>query len=154
MIRRFMVVAAVVALGMPGFARDTSANLPPTAEILVMEAKKVELEAQDISKELRSRQFDLDKVKGMMSNLTAHIESVNRMVAELEPMQTSMSEQQKAKFEQVKSKAQLLTIFAANKQDMLSGDRPEKNRSLLRAKADGIAKRAELLQQSAMALRR
>ena len=154
MFRHVMVATAALALGIPGVARDAAADLPPKAEALIVEAKKVQLEAQDISKELRVKQFDLNKVKEMMTNLTGHVEAVNKMVVELQPMEPSMTEDQKAKFNLVKTKAELLTIFAANKKDMLLGDRPEKNRSLLRAKADGIAKRSELLQQSAMALRR
>lgn len=154
MIRQLMFAAAAAALGTSGAARDAAANLPPTAEVLAIEAKKVQVEAQDISRELRARQFDLDKVKGMTGNLTAHVESVNRIVAELESMQSAMTGQQRTTFEQVKVKAQLLTIFATNKQDVVLGNQPEKNRSLLRAKAEGIARRAQLLQQSATALRR
>lgn len=154
MFRHVMVATAALALGIPGVARDTAADLPTKAEALIVEAKKVQLEAQDISRQLRVKQFDLNKLTEMMTNLTGQVETVNKMVLELQPMEPSMNEHQKAKFTLVKTKAELLTIFANNKTDMLLGDRPEKNRSLLRAKADGIAKRSELLQQSAMALRR
>ena len=153
MFRHLLIMTAAVTLVAPGVARDT-ADLGSKAEALVAEAKKVQLEAQDISKELRVKQFDLNKVQEMMSTLTAHVESVNRMVTELEPMEPSMTEQQKTNFNLVKSKAELLTVFATNKQNVLSGDRPHKNRPLLRAKADGIAQRSEMLQKSAMALRR
>ncbi|HBY63551.1 MAG TPA: hypothetical protein DEH78_27315 [Solibacterales bacterium] len=148
-----IVATAALSLGILGPAGGTAGDLPQKAELLISEAKKVQLEAQDISKELRVRQFDLNKVKEMMTSLTAHVEAVNKMVAELQPMEQSMTGQQQAKFNLIKTKAELLTIFATNKQGMLLGDQPEKSRSVLRAKAEGIAKRSEMLQKSAMALR-
>ncbi|MBC7925565.1 MAG: hypothetical protein H7039_07900 [Bryobacteraceae bacterium] len=145
---------AALALVLFGPEQAPAEELAPKAEQLVTEAKKVQLEAQDISKELKPRGFDLARVQEMMANLERHVTSVDQLVKDLAPHEPQMTSHQKAKYEAVKMKAQLLTVFITNKRNILAGDELSKNRSLLRSKADGIARRAELLQQSAMALRR
>jgi hypothetical protein len=124
------------------------------AEQLHAEADKVRLEAMAISKELRPKEFSLERVKGMMDNLVGHVEGVGRITAELGQFEPQMTAEQKTKYAAIKTKSQLLTVFADNKKDILLGADAAKNRTLLRAKADGIAKRAEMLQASAAVLRR
>lgn len=127
-------------------------GLAPKAQQLADEAKKVEQEATAISQTLRPRQFDVEQVKGMLTKLEDHVGSVERMVAGLAAHEGQMTAQQKSKYEAVKMKSDLLGVFTKNKKDLLLGSEPEKNRSMIRAKADGIAKRAGMLQQSALAM--
>ncbi|MBL8230505.1 MAG: hypothetical protein JNL98_18585 [Bryobacterales bacterium] len=152
-IRMLPVVIAAAALSF-GVQAAHGEDLEPKAEQLVTEAKKVQLEAEDISKALKPRDFDLPKVKEMMTTLDEHIQKVDALVKELAPFEAGMTAAQKSRYEAVKMKSQLLTVFATNKKTMLDGGDAAKNRGLLRAKADGIAQRAEMLQKSAMALRR
>jgi hypothetical protein len=64
-----------------------------------------------------------------------------------------MNAQQKADWDLVKTKVELLNIFHTRKADLFNSDL-DKNRNLVRALADGIAKRARMLQQTASKLDR
>ncbi len=150
---KIQVLAGIVFVLAVSYAAAEN-SLSSKAEELITEAKKVQLEAVGIGKELRVKTFQVDKVKGMLDVLVGHVEAIERIAAELASFETQMSSEQKTKYEAIKVKSQILTIFAKNKKDMLMGEDPSQNRAMLRAKADGIAKRAEMLQQSAMVLRK
>lgn len=49
----------------------------------------------------------------------------------------------------LKEKVQLLSIFHQAKRDLMAGSDLQKQRALLRAHANGMAKRAQMLQQTA-----
>jgi ABC-type transporter Mla subunit MlaD len=132
-----------------------SANLKPHAaaqlDQIVAAAKTIQTDAQDVSTLLRAKTPNFDRVSEKMQVMGEHSTELNRLIEQLEAANTEATPAQRAEFDRMKELAQLVNIFVANKSDLLSAPRRERN--VLRAKADGIAKRAGLLQQSAQRVR-
>lgn len=142
--------AAFVMAVAPAFATDHRTASSHLDEI-VTSAKKTQLEAREISNLLKVKTPDYDRVRTKMQLLTEHAADVNRLVAELEASNPSLSSSQQAEFNRLKEIAKLVDVFVTNKNNLLASS--DLNRKLLRAKADGIAKRAEMVQESAIRIR-
>ncbi|MBK9168963.1 MAG: hypothetical protein IPM24_16040 [Bryobacterales bacterium] len=91
-------------------------------------------------------------IRDKMEPLEKHVGTLHELVGSLEGERSSMTASQVAALDRVKLKSELLHVFTNNKKNMLEGDW-RKNRSMLRAKAEGIAKRAQALRQSARGLK-
>ena len=143
-------IAAFVIAVAPAFA-----NLNPDAaaqlDQIVAAAKTIQTDAQDVSALLRAKTPNFDRIGEKMQVMSQHSTELNRLIENLDSANLDMTATQRAEFNRMKELAQLVNIFVANKSDMLSAQRRE--RGVLRAKADGIAKRANLLQQAAERIR-
>jgi len=156
--KRVAVALAAVALlvATPSFAaRETgpSNGAAEHLEKIVIEAKKAQLEAGEIRILLRNKNVDWTKVHGKMGYLERHVAEIREMVTAFEGMNPSLTSDQQSQMERLKLTSELLFVFTQNKKEMLESGDPKKNRSLLRAKAEGISKRAEMLQRMALRLR-
>ncbi|MEZ5356182.1 MAG: hypothetical protein R2762_26400 [Bryobacteraceae bacterium] len=120
---------------------------------IIGDAANIEKDAQAISYALKPKMFDSAKIRADVEQLGVHIATLRKDVETLDGNLASLSAQQQTDWELVKTKVQLLTIFYDRKNDLMNGDLM-KNRSLIRANADGIAKRARMLQQTASRLDR
>lgn len=148
-----LALLAVAGLHPGVSAAATTSDFDHHVLELVGEAKKVQLEAEQIAETLKPKRPDFDRVNSMMDSLVRHVGSVKSMVGVIEGKAGSFDADQKKHLDLMKTKADLLEVFAANKQNILAGDDAGKKRDLLRAKANGIALRAEMLQRTALKIR-
>ncbi len=116
-------------------------------------AANIERDAAAISLDLKKKNFDTAKVKADSEALGKDIAALSADVDALDKTIADLGPQQKKNWELVKLKVQLLTIFHGHKSELLNAD-PTKNRSLIRAHADGLAQRARMLQETANKLDR
>jgi predicted component of viral defense system (DUF524 family) len=128
---------------------DTAANLTQ----IVTEAKKTQLEAKEIGNLLKVKKPDLERVNSKMQLLEQHVEAVRQLISEFESSHATLTETQKAELDRMKTTAEVLRIFVDNKKTILASGEAIQKRNTLRAKAIGIAMRAELMQQSAIKIR-
>ncbi len=140
---------AVVITAGAALAADASATLPS----IVDAAKRTHNEAREISSMLQVKNPDLDAVRGRVATLATHSNELDQLVRAAEAEMHSLSDPQKAELVRMQNLAKLVAVFVDNKQAILNADNAQKHRTLLRAKANGIAERAELLQRSALRLK-
>lgn len=115
---------------------------------IIGDAANIQRDAEKLSRDLKQKTLDEAKLKEDITALNADVAKLKQDVTELDGKLTSMTEAQKKDWELVKTKAELLTIFAGRKATLMDSGEFKKNRSILRAHADGVAKRAALLQQT------
>lgn len=121
---------------------------------IVGDAANIQRDAQAISQHLKAKNADHAAVKAKIEELGKDIATLRKDIAEFESTHPNLTPAQKKDWEAVKMKAEMLTIFYDRKAEMMNSGEMAKNRSMIRAHADGIAKRAELLQQTASRLDR
>jgi hypothetical protein len=120
---------------------------------IIGDAANIERDAAALSRDLKVKAFDVSRVKSDVEALGKDIASLRSDVEALEGNLSSLSPQQQKDWDLIKTKVQLLMVFYDRKADLLQSD-PGKNRSMIRAHADGIAKRAKMLQETANRLDR
>ncbi len=147
--RNFLI--ATTTLAFAAFAAQANSN---TFQNIIGDAAKIQLEAQSISSQLKAKNPDFEMVKNKSGELNKAIQALRSDLAAFESQHANLSGQQKKDWELVKTKAELLLIFSDSKNSLLENGNPQKNRSMIRAYSDGIAKRAVLLQQTAKKLDR
>lgn len=140
------------------FFAVTALALPMLAETeafrgIVGDAANIQRDAEALSSDLKQKNPEEAKVKSDIAALNASIAKLKQDVTEVESKLGPMSDAQKKDWELVKTKVELLTIFAERKAELANAEDWKKNRSVLRAHATGIAKRAAMLQQTASRLR-
>lgn len=137
---RTLIIGAFAALSL------TAADMPGIAE----EARKVQNEAQQVGQMLRAKSPDYSEVSTRLEAVERHNDALREMILQFEAKHPGLSQDKHAELERMKQTAAVKDIFIENKKGILAQDDRDKNRRLLRAKADGIAKRAEILQASAL----
>ncbi|MBM3797255.1 MAG: hypothetical protein FJW31_25140 [Acidobacteria bacterium] len=120
---------------------------------LLQSAQNIERDASAADQWLKPKNPDGAVVQQKISAMAADVVKLQELVKQFEAGGSALSERDKADWQLVKDKVQLLEIFHSRKQDLASQDL-NKNRSLVRAHAKGVALRAQRLQQTAMKLRR
>lgn len=148
--RTFLMLTFTAALATAGLRANSTENLNNQIDRIVAEAQAVEQHAVNLSRTLKDKRADLSKASEMTAGLKERIRTVKDLVNQIEP---SVADSNREVYEKVVLKAQLLEIIANNKEQLLNREEAARKRSLLRANADGIAKRAEMLQQSALKLK-
>lgn len=114
-------------------------------------AGKIEQDALAISKGLRAKQRDLPQIKTNIDALGVDITALRQNVDRIDATLDSLTEPQKKNWDLVKLKVQLLMIFQERKESLSTLDL-DKNRTMVRHLAEGIATRAKMLQQTAQKL--
>jgi hypothetical protein len=147
--KTILSLTAAFAFAATGATADTH-----TFQSIISDAVKIQRDAQEISMQLKNKQPDFEAVKAKSEALSNDIKELRSDLAAFESTNPNLTGQQKKDWELVKTKAELLLIFSDQKNSLLSDGDVKKNRSMLRAYSDGIAKRAELLQQTAKRLSR
>lgn len=115
---------------------------------IIGDAANIQRDAEQLSRDLKQKTLDEAKLKQDILGLNENVGKLKRDVTELDGKLGSMTEAQKKEWDLVKTKAELLTIFAGQKAALMDSGEFKKNRSILRAHANGIAKRAAMLQQT------
>lgn len=143
-----LTIAAFAAVPVMAFNDGTGPHA--VYDDIARNAATVQSEAREISQMLKGKSYDIGVVKQKLAAMEEHAAKVHQSLAQLQPSD-DWSQEQRAEFDRLKSVAELMNIFIEDKRSNLEGDRAE--RKMLRAKADGIAIRAELVQKSALRLR-
>lgn len=140
--KQLLTWIAAAALALPAMAS------PQDFRAIIGDAANIQRDAEKLSRDLKQKSLDQTQVKQDITSLNADVTKLKQDVTELDGKLGEMSAAQKKEWELVKTKAELLTIFAARKAALMESGEFQKNRSMLRAHADGIAKRAAMLQQT------
>lgn len=140
--KSLMHVLAIAALALPAMAGSQDFRA------IIGDAANIQRDAEKLSRDLKQKELDEALVKKDIEALNADVSKLKQDVMDMDGKLGQLSEPQKKEWELVKTKAELLTIFAARKATLMESGEFRKNRSMLRAHADGIAKRAAMLQQT------
>lgn len=144
-----MLMAGCLALAVsPAAALDQE-----FAAQLLESAKNIERDAGQVSTALKSKALNADDVRSKVDAMSGDVTKLQELVTRFEEGHPQMSQRDAAEWKQVKEKVQLLEIFHGQKQKLAAGDL-SKNRTLLRAHADGVARRALKLQQTVTRLQK
>jgi uncharacterized coiled-coil DUF342 family protein len=134
----------------PAAATDTRA----TVDQIVSDAQKVRAEALDIKQLLRASRPDLEQVQERLATLSTHADALKQAMDGFDVDGANLTAAQRAAFDRARAATDTLRVLLANKTTMIAdAEAAMKNRGLLRAKADGIAKRADIVQQQLTQLR-
>jgi hypothetical protein len=115
-------------------------------------AQNIQRDANLVSAAIKSK-TDSGDVQKKIDAMSADVSALLELVAEFEATNPHFSTSEAAQWTRVKEKVQLLEIFHGQKK-MLASEDFRRNRNLIRAHADGVAKRAELLRQTLTKLMR
>lgn len=135
------------------------ATLPASAlekefvDHLVESARTIEQDASKVSLALKSKKSSQSDVMKMIDAMNSDLDKLRQLADQYETTHPKMSGRDLEEWKLIRQKIQLLEIFHQRKQTLASQD-INKNRSLIRAHADGVALRASKLQESALKLRR
>jgi hypothetical protein len=146
--RKCIVSAVLVALG-----AGTAAAGEHISGIL-QHAKNLEKDSSQIRLALKSKKVDTQEVKSAVEASSADVAKLRELVAAYESTNPSLNSQERKDWELVKQKVQLLSIFHDRKKELVSSGDFSKNRGLIRAHAEGLAKRAVMLQNTVGRLQR
>jgi len=142
MMTRALTITACLALSSLAGWADSKAF-----RSILGDAANIEKDAAAIQADLKTKSFDAGKAKREIDDLGRDIATLRKDVEAIDANLASLTDEQKKDWELVKTKVQLLTIFYDQKAELMNSDLA-KNRTMVRALAAGIAKRAEMLQQT------
>ena len=144
------LIAMLSAAPAAAAATDTRA----TVDQIVSDAQKVRAEALDIKQLLRASQPDLEQVQQRLATLSVHADALKQAMDGFDVAGANLTAAQRAAFDRARAATDTLRVLLANKTTMMAdAEAARKNRGLLRAKADGIAKRADIVEQQLTPLR-
>lgn len=133
-------------LATSGFAYN---NMPGALGEITNHARSLQKEAQTMSQHLKNKQVDKQMLEQKLATVEESVNKLRELVASVEASNPELTPAQKQNWELVKTKVELLNIFANYKKDIVAKDDIQKKRNLIRAHANGIAKRAAMLEQTA-----
>ncbi|MFN7924509.1 MAG: hypothetical protein U0Q16_30690 [Bryobacteraceae bacterium] len=116
-------------------------------------ARNLERDASVVSLALKSKKADAEDVKKKIDAMSADLGRLHELVAKFESTNPQLSGRDRTDWQLIKDKVKLLEIFHDRKKQLASEDF-SRNRTLIRAHADGVAKRAQRLQETARRLQR
>lgn len=116
-------------------------------------AQKIERDATVVQQALKSKNHDAADVKGKIEAMTADVAALHELTKSFEAGNPQLSGRDQADWARLREKVQVLGIFHENKRRLASDDLA-KNRTLIRAYAEGVAQRAKKLQATAAGLQR
>jgi hypothetical protein len=120
---------------------------------MLQSAKNVERDASIVSVALKTKKLDVEDVKTKIEAMGADLAKMQELVTQFESTHPHLSERDKAEWLLIKDKVQLLEIFHGEKKKLIAED-VSKNRRLIRAHAEGIAMRAQKLQETVTRIQR
>lgn len=140
--KHLMCAIAFAAMALPAMAGSQDFRA------IIGDAANIQRDAEKLSRDLKQKEVDEALVKKDIEALNADVAKLKQDVMEMDGKLGQLTDAQKKEWELVKTKAELLTIFAGRKATLMESGEFRKNRSMLRAHADGVAKRAAMLQQT------
>ncbi|MCS7023782.1 MAG: hypothetical protein NZV14_03190 [Bryobacteraceae bacterium] len=133
-----VLLSGAILLSAPVFAKDPLRTIAD-------HARMVQSQAQEINLGLKKKTLSEDALKSKLMMTSESIEKLKGAVAQIEASRSDLNALGRD-WQLLKDKVQLLAIFHERKSE-LAGDF-NRNRSMIRAHADGIAKRAAMLQET------
>lgn len=121
---------------------------------IIGDAANIQMDAEALADKLKTKVVDEAALKAEVSALAKHVDQLRADVERMDAEMVNLSPSQKKDWELAKTKAQLVQIFTDTKSTQLEAADVNKNRSLLRAHANGIASRAAMLQRTLNRLER
>lgn len=149
---RHLMMTMGVALGMmvSGASADTRASFDQIAA----DAQRVRVEAQEMKQLLRSGKPDFALVQQRLQTLDTHAQALRQSMDGVEASDAEMTAPHKDALKRARAATDTLMAMLSNKATLLADtDSAARQRSLLRAKADGIAKRAGIVEKQMARLR-
>jgi len=116
-------------------------------------AKNIERDASLVSAAVRLKNLDAEDVRKKIEAMSADLAKLQELVNSYEASHPKLSARDQQDWQALKEKVQLLEIFHGQKKQLAAGDF-SKNRGLIRAHADGVVRRAKMLQQTVARLQR
>lgn len=150
--KKLMTLVACAALALPVFARVNSNLRADSFRAIIGDAANIQKDAEALSRDLKAKNLDPGKIKADIDLLGQHIANLRTDVESVESHAAEFNAAQQKDWALIKEKVQLLTIFHERKTELMNSGDFKKNRAMLRAHADGIAKRAQMLQVTASRL--
>lgn len=120
---------------------------------IVQSAQNIARDANSINQSLKSRKYDAAAVNKNIEAMEADIAVLHGVVSKFEATNPTFSERDRADWQLLKEKVQLIGIMHGQKKKLAAED-VARNRSLVRAHASGLALRAKRLQATAEKLSR
>jgi len=116
---------------------------------ITTQAREVRAEARTIKALLQLKQPDFSVIRQRLDGLDAQGKALGEMLAALDADGASLTPAQRAAVQQSKLAVDAMKVILANKSTLLADEAQAlKNRSLLRAKAEAVAKRAEMIDRN------
>lgn len=157
LLKKFALCCAAAALAASSSVLAGEANTPAARgaalDEIVSQATKVRTTASEAAQQLRNRNADFNKVTDLVRTLDQDAEALKAKVAEFEAAHGNLTERELRELEKIRSVAAIVNVFVDNKLEILKASDLARQRELLRAKAEGIVKRADILMQSASRLK-
>jgi DNA repair exonuclease SbcCD ATPase subunit len=138
------VLAGVTLLSVPAFANDHLRSISDHARTL-------QSHAQEINVGLKKKSLTSEDLKAKLDQSAASLDQLKSSLERLETANPNMASMGRD-WQLLKDKVQLLAIFHDRKSELLTD--VNRNRSMIRAHADGIAKRAAMLQETVSRLQK
>lgn len=115
---------------------------------LATQAQSVRREAEDVRRLLSDRKTDLSVVTQRVTVLESHAQALKDAMAAASSSDTPQTAADQGSWQQARAATDTLLALLANKSQLLADTaRAQRERGLLRAKADGIAKRAAMVER-------
>ncbi|HBY62460.1 MAG TPA: hypothetical protein DEH78_21770 [Solibacterales bacterium] len=139
--------ALTALLALPGSASQ------PGVEQIIARAEKIENEAADLAYQLGGKKAGLASVPERFAVLNTDLESLRALVASLQEDAERLSPQQRKNVALLREIVADMNLHVEARKELLRSEGVEKHRDLLRAQMDGLARRSELVRQTAGRLR-
>lgn len=137
------IAAAVVLATAPAVAAAS-----PSIDQIVAEAQTVRAEAREVKQLLKDRHADPAMVQQRLQVIETHARSLQSAIATVRESTTALTSTQVAALERAQAAAETLLVLLTNKSTMVADATAfQRQRGLLRAKADGIAQRAQIVER-------
>lgn len=150
--RYLAVLGSALALTVAVAAPVGAASNAEAFDRVMADVERVRTEAREVKQMLKDRNPNIAVVNERLGFLESHAQSLKATLAGVD--ETGLSGPQHAALKRARSAADTLLVVLANKTTILNdAAKADKQRGLLRGKADAIAKRAEIVQEQVAILR-
>ncbi|MBL8136284.1 MAG: hypothetical protein JNL48_06660 [Acidobacteria bacterium] len=144
---RFMMLS-ILAATLAAIPAPAAADARSAFDQVIADAQRVREEAQDVKQLLRSRDAGQAVVLQRVSVLETHALALKASISQLDAGEAGLTSTQLAAVERARAASETLLILLQNKTALLAdAGKLERQRGLLRAKAEGIVARARLVEQ-------
>jgi hypothetical protein len=135
----------VLTLGFSSVATAAASSV----DQVTSQAREVRAEARAIKALLQMKQPDFSVIRQRLDGLDAQGRALGATLTALEADGTSLTPAQRVAVQQSKLAVDAMQVILANKSTLLADEtQARKHRNLLRAKAEAVAKRAEMVDRN------
>lgn len=150
--RYLSVLCLALSLAITSAAPVAASNNSEAFDRVMADAERVRTEAREVKQMLKDRNPNFALVHERLGFLESHAQSLKATLSGVDT--AGLSGTQHAALKRARSAAETLIVVLANKSTILNdAGKAEKQRGLLRGKADAIAKRADIVEEQVAILR-